>query len=76
MAVVPPLIPSQLQLQGPAPVGVADSVPLEQRFAVGAMENDWPLSAPQAPFIGHALVVKVASRPFVVPALFCPVTRK
>ena len=48
VAVVPPLLPAQFQLQGPPPVTV-DAVPALQRLAVGALDRLDPFEAPHAP---------------------------
>ena len=52
VAVVPPLLPAQVQLQGlPVPVTV-EAVPVVQRLVVGAMVTVLLLLAPQAPLVG------------------------
>lgn len=48
LAVVPVLMPVQLQLKGPEPV-TAEAEPALHRLLVGAEENEPPLDAPQAP---------------------------
>jgi len=48
LAVVPPLLPTQVQFQGPVPV-TAVAVPELQNPVVGAEANDWLLEEPQEP---------------------------
>jgi hypothetical protein len=52
-AVVPPLLPAQVQLNGPVPV-TTDAVPAWHKLAVGALEKLMPFDVPQAPLIGCA----------------------
>jgi hypothetical protein len=51
LAFVPPLVPLQLQLQGPLPVTVV-AVPDEQRSVAGATPRKAPLLLPQTPSTG------------------------
>ena len=48
VAVVPPLLPTQLQLQGPVPVTVV-AVPALQSLVVGALVKPAPFEGPHAP---------------------------
>jgi hypothetical protein len=48
VAVVPPLLPAQLQFQGPLPL-TADAVPALQRLAVGAVDRLEPFEEPHTP---------------------------
>jgi hypothetical protein len=48
LAVVPPLDPVQVQVQGPVPL-IPEAVPALQRFDVGAVEKPCPFAEPQAP---------------------------
>ena len=57
LAFVPPLLPIQLQLQGPVPV-TAVAVPIVQKLVVGATVNVVPLLLPQAPFTGVLLQIR------------------
>jgi hypothetical protein len=50
IATVPPLLPAQVQLQGPLPL-TADAVPALHRFAVGAVLTVPLFALPQAPFV-------------------------
>src|SRR3954452_4722255 len=47
-AVAPPLLPPQLQLQGPLPL-TAEAMPVLQKFVVGALTIATPLADPQVP---------------------------
>jgi hypothetical protein len=61
LAVVPPLLPLQLQFHGPDPARVV-AVPEVQKFAVGAAENVLPLLTPHTPLIGvGGIWLKVAA---------------
>ena len=51
VAVVPPLLPAHVHVQGPLPV-TADAVPELQRLAVGALVKLPPLDDPQTPLTG------------------------
>ena len=53
LAVVPPLVPLQIQLHGPDPVTV-DAAPVKQRFVVGIDDAVMPFALPQTPFTGTA----------------------
>lgn len=59
LAFVPPLLPLQLQLQGPVPVA-AVAVPVVQKLVVGAIVKAPPLLVPQAPITGVGVILKVA----------------
>ena len=48
IAMVPPLLPRQLQFQGPLPVTVV-AVPALQRLVVGALVRSAPFEEPHAP---------------------------
>jgi hypothetical protein len=48
LAVVPPLLPTQLHVQGPVPLSV-EAVPVVQRPEVGALLKLWPLDELQTP---------------------------
>ena len=50
VAVVPPLLPTQLQFQGPLPATV-DAEPPLQRLLVGALARLAPFEEPHAPLI-------------------------
>ena len=50
LAVVPPLIPAQVQIHGPVPV-TAEGVPAVQRLVVGIEARVWPLELPQVPLV-------------------------
>ena len=50
-ALVPPLLPLQVQVQGPEPE-TALAVPALHKFVVGAEEKEEPLAESQAPLIG------------------------
>jgi len=50
MAVAPPLVPAQLQKNGPEPV-TDDAVPAEQRLPVGALCRVIPFDVPQTPLM-------------------------
>jgi len=58
VAVVPPLLPVQLQLQGPLPVTL-EVVPVVQRFAVGAIVIMVPLAVPHVPLTTERAKVAV-----------------
>ena len=58
LAVVPLLLPSQLQVHGPLPLTEL-AVPVVHRLAAGAMVNGEPLLDPQVPLMGAASVVSV-----------------
>jgi hypothetical protein len=47
----PPLLPAQLQDQGPVPL-TAEAVPLSHKPAVGALSKKLPPLVPQIPRIG------------------------
>src|SRR4051812_40688030 len=49
-ALLPPLLPLQLQLHGPVPL-VAEAEPLLHKFDVGALLTAVPLAAPQLPLM-------------------------
>ncbi len=51
LAVVPPLDPVQLHVQGPVPL-TAVAVPALQRLVVGAVVKVPPLDEPHTPFTG------------------------
>jgi hypothetical protein len=51
-AVVPPLLPTQLQFQGPLPVTLV-AVPALQRLVVGAVVTATPAAVPHEPFMRH-----------------------
>ncbi len=57
-AVLPPLAPAQVQVQGPEPLTLL-GVPTVQRFVVGALVNVPPLDEPQEPLTGSP--VKLAT---------------
>ena len=59
VAVVPPLLPTQLQIQGPLPV-TAVAVPALQRFAVGALVMSAPFEEPHAPLTAPPLEAGVS----------------
>jgi hypothetical protein len=59
VAVVPPLLPSQLHDHGPLPL-TAVAVPVVQRLAVGALLSLPPFEEPQAPFTAVGVVEVVA----------------
>jgi hypothetical protein len=50
---VPPLVPSHIQDQGPLPVTDV-AVPAEQRFVLGAPVTETPFAEPQTPLTGVA----------------------
>jgi hypothetical protein len=50
VAVVPPLLPTQLQFQGPLPA-IVDAEPALQRLLVGALARRAPFEEPHAPLI-------------------------
>ncbi len=54
LAVVPPLLPAQLQLHGPLPL-TAEAIPAEHKLLVGALVTATPLAEPQAPLPAEAL---------------------
>jgi len=56
LAVVPPLVPTQLHVHGPVP-DIADPVPAVQRLVVGVVLKDAALEEPQAPFTIEGRVV-------------------
>ena len=47
---IPPLMPLQVQLQGPSPLGTTDAVPEAQRPVVGALGKMPVLLTPHMPF--------------------------
>ena len=53
IAMVPPLLPRQLQFQGPLPVTVV-AVPALQRLVVGALVRSAPFEEPHAPLTAVA----------------------
>jgi hypothetical protein len=55
-AVVPLLLPAQLQFHGPVPV-TAEAVPALHRLAVGALATVVPPALPYTPFTGGGVVV-------------------
>jgi hypothetical protein len=67
--VVPPLLPSQLQLQGPVPVTEV-ALPAVQRLVVGALLTVLLLAVPQAPLTGVGEAVQVAEQEALVPPAF------
>jgi hypothetical protein len=50
-AVMPPLLPAQVQLHGPLPL-TEDALPLLHRFAVGALATETPFADPHDPLTG------------------------
>ena len=54
-ALVPPLTPEQLHVQGPLPL-TAEAVPMPQRFVAGAAVSVWPLAGPQVPLTMKVIV--------------------
>src|SRR6185437_12163762 len=52
-ATLPPLLPEQLQLQGPLPE-MFEAVPVEQRLVVGVLLRLCPFDEPQAPLTATA----------------------
>ena len=65
---VPPLVPWQLQSQGPLPVTL-DAVPVVQRLIVGCSVRFCPSEEPQAPLTG---VPFLEAEQEVVAPPFCP----
>jgi hypothetical protein len=63
-AVVPPELPSQLQLQGPLP-DTEVAVPVSQRSAAGALATVVPLAAPHAPSTATGLLLLALHDEFV-----------
>ncbi len=59
LAVVPPLDPVQLHVQGPVPLTDV-AVPALQRLAVGAVVKVPPLDEPHTPFTGVDVVNEAA----------------
>jgi hypothetical protein len=66
--VEPPLLPAQVQFQGPLPLTV-DDAPAVQRLAVGALVRVAPFEEPHAPFTGGADATIVAEQVATVPPL-------
>ena len=54
LAVVPPLLPAQVQLHGPAPL-TAEAVPIAQRLVAGTTPKACALALPQAPLTAPLL---------------------
>jgi hypothetical protein len=67
-ALVPPLLPSHIQAQGPLPV-TAVAVPALQRFVVGAVVTATPFAEPQTPLTGEATFSGALHEEFVPPLL-------
>ena len=65
-AVVPPLLPAQLQVHGPVP-RTFEAVPAEHKLAVGAVETVVPFAEPHAPVTGVGVLL--AEHCAVVPPL-------
>lgn len=65
--VVPPLLPSQLQLQGPVPL-TAVAVPVLQKLVAGAVLTVVPLALPQLPLTSTGAVHVPESLPPLVPS--------
>jgi hypothetical protein len=65
-AVEPPLLPPQVQLQGPLPL-TADAVPVLQRLALGFALTVAAFELPHAPLTGCAEVTFLAKQVTVVP---------
>jgi hypothetical protein len=53
LAVVPPLLPAQLQLHGPLPL-TTEAIPVEHKPLAGALLAATPLAEPQAPLPAEA----------------------
>jgi hypothetical protein len=70
-AVEPPLLPPQVQLQGPLPL-TADAVPVLQRLALGFALTVAAFELPHAPLTGCAEAVFFAEQVAVVPPLLPP----
>ena len=68
-ALVPPLLPLQLHVQGPLPP-TALGAPTAQRLAAGALVNRAPDEEPQAPFIGTAALSVVTENGATTPPTF------
>jgi hypothetical protein len=51
VALVPPLVLAQIQVQGPLPATPSD-VPALHRLVVGALLKLWPFADPHAPLVG------------------------
>jgi len=68
LAVVPPLDPVQLHVQGPLPLTVV-AVPALQRLVVGAEVNVPPFEEPQEPFTAVAENVAVTEQALVTGAV-------
>ena len=54
-AIVPPLTPAQLHVQGPLPL-TADATPIEHRSVTGASVGVWPPAVPQTPLPAKVIV--------------------
>ena len=67
-AVVPPLLPAQLQFHGPLPVTL-DAVPTAQRSVVGALATATVFALPHRPLTAAAVTAKL-NVAFVLPAAF------
>ena len=68
-ALVPPLLPLQLHVQGPLPL-TALGAPTAQRLAAGALVNRAPDEEPQAPFIGTVALSVVTENGATKPPTF------
>lgn len=64
---MPPLVPEQVQFQGPIPVTV-DAEPVVQRFVDGALVDIMPLELPQTPLIGSVMLTLAANELEIFPA--------
>ena len=51
LALVPPLLPTQLQFAKSLPTVTAEAVPLEHRLVVGGLLKVWPFDKPHCPLI-------------------------
>ena len=68
-AMVPPLLPTQFHIHGPAPA-IVEAMPIAQRPVVGALLSEAPLDAPQAPLTaaGFKEAEQLALAPPLLPA--------
>ena len=69
LAVVPPLLPVQLQVHGPVPA-TAVAVPVAQRLVVGATFDVVPLADPQVPFTLAIFAKQAPTSPPAAPTQF------